>query len=249
MAIPVRDITMRENENWRIQISVHNEDDEVIPLESGSNVIFRLSGPVDGEVVDFLTLDVGNGVTITDADQGLAEIMILIDDQTENEITHSGIYYYEIKAIAQNVEYPQVEGKFFVERSLFSGATDPLFMEFQVRFPEITENDATIALFLKDAKRIVDGNASWSVEDRSIATVYLAAHLMLVRKSAQSSYESGNVATGAVKSISVEDRTVTFDTSSSSQSAQTSRYGLGQTGYGQQYLSMLRRLPQFILRA
>jgi hypothetical protein len=75
--------------------------------------------------------------------------------------------------------------------------------------------------------------------------VYLAAHMLKMRLNAQKDYTSG-VSTGVVRSISVQDRSVTYDTGS--QSAVT-KVGLAQTFYGQEYLTMLRRHPVFLLRA
>jgi hypothetical protein len=126
---------------------------------------------------------------------------------------------------------------------------NPMVQKFRLRFEEFEEvDDNVIALYLEDAARIVIG-AGFDLLDIELATLYLAAHLVKQRRDMVSSFSSSTQAnTGAVKSIKVEDRMITYETASQTV---TSRTGMSGTGYGMQYLSMLRRrqTTMFILRA
>lgn len=236
----IQDITFHEAENWVILFSAHDADDAALPLTSGAEIEFRISDET-GEVV---TLSTGEGITITDELQGLAEITLTVEQRSLVGIVAGTPYFYEIRVITDNEEASiQAEGQIRIAHSLFAATVNALLMNFRTRFPDFTEDDATVSVFLDDAARVVDGDDSWVAADRPIATVYLAAHLLQMRKLAAYQYAGGGA--GEVRSIKVEDRMVSF----ASASASSIRSGLSQTVYGQQYLSMLRRNTIFIKRA
>jgi hypothetical protein len=249
-----QDLSFHEGENWKIDFTAHDETGAIMPLVSGPVVDFRISGLIDGEVVNLLTATLGDGVTITDAALGKAFILITVAKQAELLLDSKGIYYYEIKVSHGDLESIQAEGRFHVERSLFSQSVDPLLIQFQLRFPELIFDDNLISVYIQDAKRVVDADDSWQIADRDIATVYLAAHLLQMRKIAAqraSSTSSTIVDAGPIKTITAADRTVTFATNSTSIKAAQSvqKTGINQTVYGEMYLSMLRRNVIFIKRA
>lgn len=244
MTAPVQNIKFQEGQNWLISFAAHQEDGTTpLPLLSGSELEFRISSPIDGVATDILTLSIGDGITVTDPANGLADILVTEADQADAEIQSGGIYFYEIRATINGVPQTQIEGQLSVEESLFDLVVDPLQQQFHARFPEFTEDDSTISLYIQDAARVVNANTAWTTADKPIATVYLAAHLLMMHKLAASAYSSASAigAGGAVRSISVEDRTVSFATPNQSTSL-NSKTGLSQTIYGQQYLDMLRRV-------
>jgi hypothetical protein len=122
-------------------------------------------------------------------------------------------------------------------------------------FPEFDDTpDGTVALYIDEATAVVQLQSTLSVSAHaSTAILYYAAHLIQMRKRAAILASSGGAETlGQIKSVSVEDRTVTFATSTSNKSnagVSTSSSGLGSTIYGQRYLAYMRMYPQFILRA
>ncbi|RZN24780.1 DUF4054 domain-containing protein [Bradyrhizobium sp. Leo121] len=128
-------------------------------------------------------------------------------------------------------------------------ATDEELAQFRLRFKAITADmadDDEVRMYIDDAHRVVDDDSAWREADRPIGVLYMAAHLVMMARAADTQAKQGGVQTGAVTSITVADRTVQFDTSSQET---TSGSGLSQTIYGQQYLMMLRRNPVFIMRA
>lgn len=243
-----RNISFHEGQNWKIDFTAYKSDGTVLPLVSGTDVRFILSSlsPLGDEVVKVLDYTTADFIEITDGPSGKAAINIPVSEQTDNGITANNIYYYEISAY-NGTWLVQAEGRLSVERSLSSTLVNPLLLQFQLRFPEFTEDDNVLLIYLADAARVV-ADANFQEKDQATATVYLAAHLLQMRKIAIQRSESGGVETGEIKSISVEDRTVTFATGSTSNNSQA-KTGINQTPYGQQYLAMLRRVPQFIMRA
>lgn len=244
-----RNISFHEGENWKIDFTAHDENGDALPLLSGAIVRFLLKTlNADKDlVVDLLDYSTDDNIDITNGAAGEASIYITIAEQTAKEINANGIYFYEISVIKDSDPIVQAEGRLNVERSLASSEINPLLFQFQLRFPELTMDDNVILIYLADAKRVVDADDSWQDADRTTAIVYLAAHLVQLRKLAAQKAESGGVDTGEVKSISVGDRTVTFATGTTTKTT-SSKTGLNATPYGIEYLAMLRRNPVFLKR-
>jgi hypothetical protein len=247
-------ISMREGETWNIEFTAHKADGSVLPLVSGAEVLFRIEGIVDDTAQTILTMHVGDGILITDDLNGAATIQVTTDQQEAADLTSGGLYYYEIQTIVDDSLSVQAEGRLTIERSLFSQAVDPLLMAFQAHFPEFTEDDSTIQIYLKEAKSFVDtsGNVDWSADDSATATIYLAAHFLQMKKLASLLSDTGGIELGQVKSITVEDRTVSFATPSTSNRGSgnsASQLSLSNTVYGQRFLALLRNRPRFLMRA
>lgn len=245
------DVTLRESQPWKITFTAHNADDSIMALDGSTEVEFIVS---DEDDVDLFIKSTSNGgVVITDGPAGEAEIDISELEQSTYHLSSADNYFYEIRVITAQEYSPQAQGRFIVESSLFAATTNALLHQFRVRFPEFTQSDAIVLIYLADAAAVVDGDESWPTELRDRAVLYLAAHLILMRKNAASQYTAGGTAstagTGAVRSIRVEDRSVVFDAPSQQQQQAALRAGLNQTAYGQEYLSMLRRNPRWIRRA
>jgi hypothetical protein len=242
------DLLLRQSENWEIRFTAHQADGTtILPLLSGSEVNFRIMGIDDAEEpIDILTLTVGDGVVISDPTGGEAMIQVLPAMQETYKLRPSSLLYYEIETVVDGAPSIQVEGKLSIERSLFAATVDPLLFEFQTRFPEFTEGDTTILIYINDAKRIINRNDSWADEDKNTAIVYLAAHFLQLRKLAALLSASGGLQTGQVKSVTVEDRTVSYATFNPLQMMNSLK--LSSTVYGTEYLTMLRRNTVWLQR-
>lgn len=242
------DISLREGEDWKILLSAHEADGTtVMTLPSGTEIEFRISDLDD----TIMTQTVGSGVNVLNEQAGTAEILVTAAEQAANGITATDAYFYEVKVIKGDDISIQAEGRLVVDGSLFAVEFDPLLRNFRTRFPEFTEDDNVISIYIQDAKRVIDEDDSWIAADRPIATVYLAAHLLMMRKTAAVNYANAGGITagsGAVRTISVEDRTVMFDTTANRMTA-LSKTGLAETAYGKRYLSMLRHNVIFLKRA
>jgi hypothetical protein len=238
-----QDIELHESEDWKITFAAHYADGSTMPLSSGANVQFRIS---DQDGNEMLTQEVGSGVEITDESGGIAEIVVTAAEQYSAQILATGSYFYEIRVTKDDEFFPQAEGRLKVARSLFATPVDPLLSEFRARFPEFTEDDGIISLYIRDAKTVIDRSAFWSDDDKPVATVHLAAHFLMMRVNARIAYEGAGTGTGEVRVIRVEDRMVGFDTS---RAAQGSKAGFNATPYGQYYLMMMRHYPQWMERA
>jgi hypothetical protein len=232
------DLEFDSGENWKIVFTAHNADGSIMPLVSGAVIEFRINGE-DGTVME--KQSPGNGIYVTDDVGGVAEIAIPITEQDDSGIVAFGLYEYAIRVTIGVEVSIQAEGIFGVNRSVFSGMVDPLLAGFRKRFSEFKEDDGSISLAIADAALIVDADDSWRPEDRATAKIYLAAHLLQMGRISASRYESGGQNVGAVKTIRVEDRMISYDTQGSKTAQAVSSSGLAQTIYGQRYLSMLRR--------
>lgn len=241
------DIALHAEENWVIDFTAHNRDGSVMTLLSGADIEFRVAN-LAGEII--MEKSVADGVEIINPSAGTAKISISVDDQIHAGLTAGSVSVYEIRVTNGSDISIQAEGRLKISQSLFAETIEPLILEFEMRFPEFaaTIDDQLASLYIQDAIRIVDGDGTFTTDDRPSAIVYLAAHLLMMRKIAGSQFQTGGAQTGAVRAIRVEDRSVVFDTGSQAQQAAL-RTGLNQTAYGQRYLSMLRRNPRFILRA
>jgi hypothetical protein len=243
-----KDLKYSARDNWLIVINAHDADGAVLPLLSGSEVWFRLSDEDGVKIVK----SVGDGFEITDDEGGVAQIFISLADQAEAGLSYDKVYVYEIRTIVDLDESVQAEGQFRIEHSLFTTpAAGSLLIEFQTRFPEFTEDDSTIALYIADASRVIADDGNWLVQDIPSATVYLAAHYLQLRRMAAAALATGNLMlAGPVRTITVEGRSIGFgNTNSNSGSSGNSTISLGKTQYGMRYLAMKRRNPVFIRRA
>lgn len=243
-----QDIELHQGENWKITFAAHYADNTTMPLSLslGDEVEFRIT---DSSGVEKLTQTVGNGIEITDEPGGLAEIVVTAEEQGASgiEITSEEAYFYAIRVIKDEEVYEQAEGRLEVSHSLFAKTVDPLALEFHLRFPEFTEDDGVISLYLRDAaSTVADAGVSWSEADRALATVYLAAHLLQMRMNAKTQHEAGGLETGAVRMIRVEDRTVSYGDPLAGMAKAGS---FGSSYYGQNYMSLLRKYPVWKLRA
>jgi hypothetical protein len=238
-------LTLHQGENWSITFAAHYADNTVMPLGSSDEVEFRIA---DASGRALLTKSVGDGVTIVDEPQGLAEILITTADQDAAGIGTASVYVYEVRVTKGGERYIQAEGLVLVAHSLFAETIDPLLIEFRARLPEFTEDDTLISLYLLDAGREIAANENWPEAEVPLATIMLAAHFLQMRKTAATNYAAGALGGGQVRAIRTEDRMISFDTSSS-QSTATSRSGLASTGYGERYLAMLRRQVRWLKRA
>lgn len=235
-----QDLTFHQGEPWRIKFAAKDADGDPIPLESGVEVEFRVSdwnGPL-------MTLTVGDGINITDVAGGLADITVSLEAQEAVHIDSGNMYAYEIHVTTNEFVSVQSEGMLLVSSSLFYETDNPTLRNFKLRFPEFTENDTILNLYINDATSIVDETDEWPADRRTAAIVLLAAHFVKMRKDAYDQYSS-SVATGAVRAIRIEDRSVIYDTSTQGMST---RIGLMATMYGQQYLSLSRHNTRFLMR-
>lgn len=239
------DLEFREGENWRIIFTAHNVDGSVKPLVSGVTVDFVVRS-AEGIKIE---KSIGDGIQVTDASGGVAQILVEVPEQISAGMVPGGLYAYSIRVVAGADVSIQSEGLFSVKKSSFTSNPDPLMMGFRARFKEFSEIDSSvISIALSDASTIV-AREGFPASEVTTATLFLAAHLLQLRKVSASEYESGGeAATGAVKSITVEDRSVSFETGSKSSSS-SSKYELGTTGYGMEFLKMLRRRTVYLDRA
>lgn len=241
-----QDIELHSGENWKISFAAHYADGTTMPLGSGAEVEFRISDEDGNEV---LTQSItGGGIVVTDEPNGLAEITVTAEEQEASgiEITSAGAYSYEIRVTKESEVYIQAEGRLKVAHSLFAAIVDPLVVEFHVRFPEFTEDDGIISLYMRDATVTVDdAGVSWSDADRTLAIEYLAAHLLQMRLNAKLLHEAGGLETGPVRMIRVEDRSVSYGDPTTN----LTKAGFNQSHYGQHYLMLLRKYPRWLMRA
>ncbi len=249
------DLTFIEAQPWQIVFSAHDEDGAILPLTSGAEVELRINGLIGSDVVNLLTIGMDNGAAITDAEDGIAEFTITTEAQAAATvpITSDGIYFYEVRVALAGIWERQAEGRLFVDNSLFAAPVNILLQQFRARFPEFDDTpDGLVSMYIEDASAIVRlHDTLFASESGPLATLYYAAHLIQMRQRAASLASVGGIdTTGEVKSISVEDRTINFATSTSTRtSTQSSTSGLGSTIYGQRYLSFLLMYPRFIQRA
>jgi hypothetical protein len=230
------DLAFDAGENWKIIFVAHDSSGAIMALDSGVDVEFHLNDESGVKIAK----SIGDGIYVTDGPAGVAEIGISIDEQIAAGIVESGVYEYAIRIVVGVEVSIQAEGTFSVGRDRFSGKVNLLLVNFRSRFPEFLESDAQISLAIKDASLVIDADDSWRAPDIPTAKLYLAAHLLQMGKNASASYDTGGQATGAIKSIKVEDRSVSFATPGGIMGG-TSSKGLSLTLYGQHYLSMLRR--------
>jgi hypothetical protein len=239
------DISLHEGEPWLIEFHAHEADGTTaMPLTSGAEVEFRISD-IDGNAL--LTRTVGDGITITNEINGIAQVSVTVAEQETSGITRDTMCFYEVRVIKAGLTSIQAEGRLKIESSLYASPPSELLLQFRARFPEFQEEDDVVELYIRDAASVVDRYDFWTDADQPIATVYLAAHFLQMRLNAQTAHESAGVETGPVRMIRVEDRTVSYDVSKNASTAGKS--GLSQTFYGQYYLSMLRRYTRWLLRA
>ncbi len=237
------DITLHEGEPWKITFNAHESDGTTpMPLLSGADVEFVIVDE-DGEVK--YQASVGYGITIKDDDGGVAEIAVTVADQEHNGISSSGSYFYSIRTITDRTS-EQVQGRLKVEHSLFAAPISAQAIEFHLRFPEFTEDDGVVSLYLRDATAIVDSaDVGWSDADRAMAILYYAAHLLQMRYIAAQSRTTGGGETGPVLSIRVEDRSVSYG---DPRQGAALKSGLSESYYGKQYLMLRRRYADWLTR-
>ncbi len=242
----VVDISVHAGEPWVILFTAHESDGTTImPLGSGADVEFRLSDE-DGDTL--LTKNTDGGVVITNEQGGTAEITITEADQADKHLFAGVPFWYEIRVIKGEDVSVQNEGNLLISDSLYGQPLDPLLSNFKLRFPEFTEGDTIITVYLADAARVIARETFWDADDIPVATVYLAAHYLKLRLDAKEAYESASTGiSGDPRIIRVEDQMVAFDTSSAKSS--TGKSGLSSTLYGQHFLAMRRRYPIWKKRA
>lgn len=250
------DLTFIEAQPWQISFSAHDEDGAILPLTSGAEVELRVNGLIEGAVTNLLTIGMDNGAVITDPEEGIAEFTVttVAQEATVPPMISDGIYFYEVRVAVAGVWERQAEGRLYLDDSLFASPINAFLQQFRARFPEFDETqDGVVAMYIEEAASIVRLHDTLAAStSATIATLYYAAHLIQMRKRAASLASTGGVdTTGAVKSLSVEDRTVTFETSGSQKTStqSSSANGLGSTIYGRRYLEFLLMYPRFIQRA
>lgn len=243
------DIELNEDENWLISFTAHNSDGTVMTLLSGADVVFRL---IDEDGSEIFEKSVGDGVTIEDANTGLAIIAVTKIEQAFNNLKAGGEYFYGVRVVTDTETSYQGEGQLLIRPTVFSAGFNPALIQFRARFSEFDMSNQKIQMALDDAALIIDADDSWRLEDIPTAKLYLAAHLLQMTKVAETQLTTagGLQTTGAVQSIRIEDRTVMFARPlATTQSSFITKSGLSQTPYGQRYLSMLRRNVIFLKRA
>lgn len=120
--------------------------------------------------------------------------------------------------------------------------TPPTVSTFKARFPEFASvEDATIEVVLAEAIGTV--GEDWIERDRTPGVLYLTAHLLAVQGVGVSvgTGSGGAAVTGAIKSMSVGDVSLSFGGVAGSPSTGGALDIYRSTVYGQQYLSLLRR--------
>lgn len=251
------DLTFIEGQPWQIEFTAHDELGEILPLTSGAEVEMRISRTVGVLTGNVLVIDVTNGVVITNPTGGVA--VITITEEAQNSIdpplSSDDICFYEIRAYLGGVPEHQASGRLIIENSLFSEPDNAYIDQFRARFPEFdTTTDPTIAMHILEAQVFVDSRPALALSSTAgmLALLYYAAHLLqLSKRAALLASSGGSSTTGQVKSLSVEDRTVTFATPTgrTGESATSSTQGLLSTVYGQRYSALLRLFPTYIMRA
>lgn len=254
------DLTFVEGQPWQILFSAHDEEGGILPLTSGAEVELKINAITTTGSDNVLSIGMNNGVVITDPMGGIATITISEEAQAalDPPMSSDSIYFYEIRVHIGGVPEKQAEGRLYIDNSMFADPTANAWLEqFRAKFPELDSTlSGVVAANINEAVMVVNANVPLANSNVSVlATLYYAAHLIVTGKRAAAIADSGGVdLTGQVKSITVEDRTVTFATPGSSNNSGTgssslSGQGLNGTIYGQRYLALLRLFPQFIARA
>lgn len=114
--------------------------------------------------------------------------------------------------------------------------TQPDAAALKARFPRFDQvADATIEIYLTDARRNVD--ASWCEDDRALSEMLLAAH-NLTLEGLGSGTESELAAEGLGDLKSLRSGSLQFTKSDASMDAAAGTYG--STTYGRRYLQLLK---------
>jgi hypothetical protein len=136
--------------------------------------------------------------------------------------------------------------------------TPPVYNDFVTRFPEFKGYDqALVEMILADSNaRVAEG--AWTDHDKSAASMNLTAHRLLMTPGAAPTYDeggdgvpptTGGVAIGAVKSRTVGDVRVEYETGSAKASGITGSGGAAAAGplgefyattYGRHYLYLMK---------
>lgn len=245
------DLTFKIGENWRILFVAHNEDDTIMTLDGGADVRFRLTAATSEDGEPAIENVVGDGVTITNASAGAARIDVTAGDQVAAELTPEVAYFYEIQVTKDGEVSSQAEGRLIVQASLFGPVVNMLLRLFRVKFPEIEADDATVMMTINDVKATLKQENCWYTTDLETATLLLAAHSLAMKSISATQYASGGLETGAIRTISIEDRTVSFgnQTSSGQGTGTIVRKGYAETAYGRQFQALSLRQVRTVLRA
>jgi hypothetical protein len=110
-----KNIEFHAEETWIINFSVNDADGVPVDI-SNATVEFRIS---QGQTPK-LTLDVGNGITLTNAAQGLGQAKITPQDQRNNTLLRNKTYAYELKVVTLAFVTIQSIGELKVLNSLFA---------------------------------------------------------------------------------------------------------------------------------
>lgn len=120
----------------------------------------------------------------------------------------------------------------------------PTAATFKAKFPTFAAvADATIDLAITEAAASLD--QEWAEADYAPATMYLAAHIMVLDGVVVAGSGLGDAAgminAGMVSDMKVGDVQVKLGSGHAGGSGSSMGSGLGSTGYGRRYLELLRR--------
>lgn len=112
----------------------------------------------------------------------------------------------------------------------------PTASEVKARFEEFEDvSDPKIDLLIAEAQRVVD--TTWLEADYTVAIKYWVAHTLALEKSSMSVNGEGFV-TGLIKSESLGDASISYDTGGAGTKGGASDYMA--TSYGRRFLTLLR---------
>jgi hypothetical protein len=188
---------------------------------------------VPDKITVLISKDKSSGITITDP---VALTFTVHFDPIDSE-GQNGNLYYEIKIVDADgkVSTPTIGLMTVIDPSVI-----PNVAAFKSMFPELESvDDAALQTALDEAALFIDD--TWSAQDVTAGTYYLAAHFVFT---AQSVSQTGGQ---PISSERIGEISVTYAVASASGGSGAAYPSLSNSSYGLMYLSLMRRNSPSIL--
>lgn len=225
-------------DTWEIEVACHDGDNNVLSLTDVTEITWTLE-QADGTIALTLT-KTGGDISVSEED-GPNGICLVTVPSGQTAALAPNSYYDSLRVAFGNVVSFQVQGRIDATTTIDA----PAIMEFRTRFEELSEIEyGVLQLYIRDATALVEREGVFSGDEKTTATVYLAAHLLQMRTNAAKAFAAGGAPAGPIRVMRIEDRMVAYGTTTSA----TALKGLAQTIYGQTYLSLRRQYPTFLKR-